>query len=77
MVITMNKEQREQLRKQAIASNILRIKHIQTFLDSLSLNNDVNKCVALELASAIGFIEKDTQELINLKNSGDEHVESN
>lgn len=70
----MKKEQIEQLRLQAIAGNELRMKQIQLFLDQLELNNDVNKTVALELASAIGFIQKDTDELKALKSSGDKNA---
>jgi len=67
----MTEEQREELYKQAIESNERRIEHLETFLNRLPLDSEVNKTIALELGSAIGFIEKDTEELRNLKGSGE------
>ncbi|MED3440269.1 hypothetical protein P4393_12460 [Bacillus subtilis] len=55
--------ERKILRKQAIESNTQRISHIQTFLNELPLDTDVNKTVALELSTMIAFIEEDTRKL--------------
>lgn len=68
----LKKEQMEQLRLQAIEANEKRIEHLVTFLNRLPLDNDINKTVALELASAIAFIEKDTEELSTLKIVGEQ-----
>ncbi|MGD1416433.1 hypothetical protein [Bacillus stercoris] len=56
-------EEKELLRQQAIESNLQRISHIQSFLEGLSLDTDVNKTVALELSTVIAFIEEDTKKL--------------
>ena len=62
----MKKEQIEDIKwivEEAVKSNDRRIEHIQTFLDSFPLDTDVNKTVALELATMMAFIEKDSQEM--------------
>jgi hypothetical protein len=59
----MTKEEKELLRQQAIKANELRISRLETFLDEFPLDSEINKTVALELATAIAFIEKDTDKL--------------
>ncbi|MCY7948016.1 hypothetical protein P8891_06265 [Bacillus atrophaeus] len=49
--------------KQAIESNTQRISHVQSFLNELPLNTDMDKTVALELSTIIAFIEEDTRKL--------------
>lgn len=60
-------EEREILRNQAIEAEELRKAHIETFLDNLSLESDVNKTVALELVTTIAFIDRSIEGLKNRK----------
>ena len=64
--MNMINEEKEQLRQQAIEANEKRVAHLKIFLDAFPLDTDVNKTVALELATAIAFIKKDTDKLKNL-----------
>ncbi|WP_242290388.1 hypothetical protein [Bacillus cereus group sp. BfR-BA-01319] len=59
----MTKEKKELLRQQAIESNEQRILHLETFLDGFPLDTDVNKTVALEIGTAIMFVEKELEKL--------------
>ncbi|MFC0273605.1 hypothetical protein ACFFIX_19625 [Metabacillus herbersteinensis] len=61
--MSMTKEEKEHLRQQAIEANEQRIARLETFLEGFPLDSEVNKTVALELATAIVFIEKDTDKL--------------
>ncbi|WP_235851636.1 hypothetical protein [Heyndrickxia camelliae] len=61
--MNMSNEEKEILRQQAIESNERRISHLETFLEGLPLDTDINKTVALELGTAIMFIEQDTEKL--------------
>lgn len=60
-------EEREILRNQAIEAEELRKAHIETFLDNLSLESDINKTVALELGTTIAFIDRSIEGLKNRK----------
>jgi hypothetical protein len=62
----MTKEEVELLRQQAIEGNEQRIARIETFLDGFPLDSEVNKTVALELATVIAFIEQDSEKLKRL-----------
>lgn len=62
----MTKEEMELLRQQAIEANNQRIADLETFLEGFSLDTSVNKTVALELATAISFIEQQTEEMKNI-----------
>lgn len=62
-MIEMTKEEREELRLQAIEAEERRMTTIQTFLDSFPLDSDTNKTIALELATRITDIEESIKEL--------------
>lgn len=66
MKMTMTKEEREELRQQAIEAEKQRIERIKTFLETHPLDTDVNITVALELGTSILFIEKEIENLKNL-----------
>lgn len=61
--MNMTKEEKVLLRQQAIEENEQRIAHLEAFLEGFPLDTDMNKAVALELGTAIGFIEQDTEKL--------------
>ncbi|PER62119.1 hypothetical protein [Bacillus cereus] len=59
----MTAEEKEILRQQAIKDNERRISHLETFLDGLPLDTDVNKTVSLEIGTSIMFIEQEIDKL--------------
>lgn len=59
----MTAEEKEILRQQAIKDNERRISHLETFLDGLPLDTDVNKTVSLEIGTSIMFIEQEINKL--------------
>jgi hypothetical protein len=59
----MTKDEREQLRKQAIEAEEQRIENINTFLETHPLDTDVNITVALELVTSVAFIEREIEKL--------------
>lgn len=59
----MTNEEFEQLRKQAIEADEKRTENLRVFLNNLSLDSDINKTVALEIATTIAFIEEDIERL--------------
>ncbi|GIN22610.1 hypothetical protein [Siminovitchia fordii] len=62
----LTKAEKESWRQQAIEANEQRIAHLETFLEGLPLDTEVNKTVSLELTTAISFIEQDIEKLKNL-----------
>jgi hypothetical protein len=59
----MTKDEKEQLREQAIEAEEKRIENINTFLETHPLDTDVNITVALELVTSVAFIEREIEKL--------------
>ena len=69
-----DKKYKIELLKQAIKEEEKRVKHIEIFLEGLSLNTDINITVSLELMTQVPFIE---HRIEKLKNRLSELEESN
>lgn len=69
----LNAQEIEDLRKQAIQAETRRVEKIHSFLERLPLTNDVNKAVALELATNIAFIEQDIDRLESINSNTEDY----